>query len=370
MKLTVLQSDFAKSLNIASRFVSSRAQIPVLTNIKLSAQPSGLTLQATNLETAISIEQPAKVTTPGEIALPARSVVDLVTNIASQSITLTLDKESLSFEADGFSASLLGTNTADFPTIPTSLNKTFTTLDPSFAESLSEVIFSISTDEARPTLTGLLMSFTEDKLSLVSTNGFRLTKKQIKLQEKIGESVSVIIPRSVITELARLLSTSPQDKSQTLKLDIDKERSEAIFSLANILITSRLIEGQFPDYEKVLQVTPSAKVIVDKSELAGAMKVSSVFSKDTGNIVKLTVGDNQLEISSQSAQSGKQLNKLPAKTEGEKLSVSFNYKYIEEFLSIVGGNEVEISLQDTTKPALFIDPKNTSLSHVIMPINA
>ena len=372
MDLQVLQENFSKALSITSRFASVKAQLPVLSNVLLSARKNKLLISATNLELSISITIGAKVKKEGELTVPSRTITDLVGNLTEGQMNLSSEKEHLKITTGNFSSTLAGMNSSDFPSVPQVVGGnaiTFPKVD--FLKSLTSTLFAASTDETRPVLTGVLLIFdTSGKkniLTFVATDGFRLSKKQMRLDAKISISIQerLILPKNSLSELLRLSS-----EEENLKFTFSEKESQIIFGVGESVLSSRIIEGEFPDYERIIPKETVSKLTLDREELHRAVKLASVFARDAANVVKLTVGKDFLEISAENSQSGSQEMKIDAKVEGDgkNLKIAFNYRFLEDFLNSVGGEEVQIELGGSNSPGVFTDPKDSDYLHLIMPV--
>lgn len=373
MKLKVLQESFSKALSITSRFTSNKIQLPILANVLLSASKNKLFISATNLEMAISIPLGAKVERDGEITIPARVISELVGNLTPGQISLDAEKEILKIAAQGFSSSLSGINSSDFPVVPHELDKKEVSIKSNdFKHSLNKVLFAVSSDETRPVLTGVLVVLNKDDITFVSTDGFRLSKKRIKLSSSVKDETKLIIPKNTLSELSRLEVSSDSQ----LVFSFNRSDNQILFNLQEMILTSRIIEGDFPDYEKIIPKDSRLKVKVDKSDLLRAVKLASVFARESANVIKVKVKKASVFVSAESSHSGSQETELDARVEdeaetlkdGEDYVIAFNYKFLEDFLGSCEGENVQINLSDANSPALFLDEEDKSFIHIIMPV--
>jgi len=367
MKLQVLQQDLSKALSTSIRFINSRNTLPILGNFLLQAEKTKLKIKGTNLEMSISLSLGAKIEEEGNLTVPAKIFQELVANLNQGSLNLTQVKEQLKIEGKDFIGNIPITPANDFPSIPSNIAKdnSFEIKVEDLDKALSKVLFSASIDETRPVLTGVLFIFEEKSLSLVSSDGFRLSKKIIKLDKKI-ESKNLIIPRNSLFELLKNLKEL--NNSDSVQFGIKEEDNQLVIKIGSIFLTTRLIDGAFPDFEKIIPKTSTTKIIVDKNDLGRLVKLGSIFAKESANVIKLIISKNSLEITSESSKGGSQKGSVEVKAEGPAVDISFNYKYIEEFLNIDEGNDLEINLTDSISPAIFIDPKDKDFLHLIMPV--
>ena len=364
MKVSVLQENFSKSLSLASRFVNTRTQLPVLGNILLVAKKTRLLVSSTNLEVSVSCSIGANVEKEGEITVPGRTITDLVTNLPSEKITLEVDKEQLKIHTPSFESTLSGMNASDFPPVPNSVNKDGAINLPkeSFLNALSQVIFAASIDETRPILTGVLFVFQKDQLVLVATDGFRLSQKKIQVRLKEKEE-RLVLPKSVLGELSRII------ENEEILLSVNKKENQVLFGVEGVVFSSRVLEGEFPDYEKIIPKTGGTKILIDKEEFLRAVKLSSVFAREAANIVKIDLGKDFIDVSAESSTSGSQKTRVDAKVEGEaKLEIAFNYRFLEEFLHAVKAEEINMELSGPSSPGVFRDPTDAVFLHLIMPV--
>ncbi|OGM15811.1 DNA polymerase III subunit beta [Candidatus Woesebacteria bacterium RBG_19FT_COMBO_42_9] len=366
MKLEVLQENFSRALSTASRFASSRAQLPVLGNIYLSAKKNKLLVCSTNLEVSVAISIGAKVSSEGEITIPSRVISELVVNFTPGAIMLNSEKEILEISSSNTNSSVSGMNAVDFPEVPQSLGKTsYSFPKEALLQALSQVVFAASTDETRPILTGVLFLFKKGGLSLVATDGFRLSQK--KLQDAgFHQEKKVILPKSALSELARI-----GIEEQDLKLSFREEDNQVVFGVGDTILSTRILEGDFPEFEKIIPKETNIKVSLDKDDLLRAVKLASVFARDSANIVRFSLKKDGVVIAAESQMAGRQESQVEAKVEGLPtggFEISFNYRFLEEFLHAVSGGDVNIGLSNENAPGVFTDPSDVNFLHLIMPV--
>jgi DNA polymerase-3 subunit beta len=367
METQILQEKLSKALSTASRFTSTRAQLPVLGNILLVAKKNKLLVSATNLEISISISVGAQTKKEGEITVPSRVITDLIGNLPKGVVGLNSQKEQLIISAENFSSSVLAMHSNDFPSVPQKASKDVLRFPKElFVEGLSQVLFAASSDETRPVLTGVLFIFKRNKMVMVATDGFRLSQKRLSLKG-IEKSEKVILPKTALTELLRL-----SGNSETVAFSLKKKDNQVVFGVDGIVLATRVLEGEFPDFEKIIPKESSCKVNVDKEELLRAVKLASVFARDSANVVKLTIKKASLEISAESQQAGQQKTQVDAKVEGDNFKnsfeIAFNYRFLEDFLNSIKGDEVFLGFSSPDAPGIFRDSQDKDYIHLIMPV--
>ncbi len=366
MKVTVLQEELTKALSLASKFVNNKAQLPILGNILFSTSGTKLYLSATNLEMSLSTSIGAKVDEEGEIAIPSRVVLELVGNLGKGQILLNAKKEKLKIEKDGFFADVLGVNTSDFPFIAKNLEGSLINFPTEeFLDVLSQIIFAVSEDQSRPVLTGVLFIFDKNKLTLVATDGFRLSMRSMSLKENLPEGFSqkIILPKSSLSELVKI-AAGTKEISFTYK----KEENQVIFEVGDSIVATRIIEGDFPNFEKIIPKTKNTSINISKEDFLRAVKLSSVFARESSNSIKLVVKNGSVELYAESSSSGREQNIVEVKSEGPEIEIIYNFKFLEDFLNSCKGEDVVVEFTDTTSPGVFRDVTRADFLHLIMPV--
>lgn len=370
MKLVALQENLKTAVALTSHFTSPKAQLPILGNILLKAEKSKFTMSSTNLEISVITSIIAKIEEEGEITVNGKTLNDVVSNLSSGSIEIESFQEQIKITSGKFKSNILGSNSADFPSLPQSSEKNRFSLNrEEFVNSLSKVLFAVSTDETRPILTGVLFVFASKSLKLVSTDGFRLSEVKLKGEVQI-EDLKIIIPKTVLYELTKISSDS-----EDIEVSFDKETNQIIFTIGDTTLSSRIIEGEFPDYVKIIPTASVATINVDKSELEKSIKLASVFARDSGKIIKLRIMNDELRITAESSASGNQEMSLEIRnentsTELAEVNIMFNYSFIEDVLKTITDDEVQIIIAPDNKASKFLDAKSSNFLHIIMPIKS
>lgn len=364
MQVRVLQEDFFKALNIVSRFVATRPHLPVLANVLISAEKGNLKLAATNLETGIVYKIGAKIEEEGAITVPVKTIVELVANLPTGTIDLKTEAEQLYISNQNANIRLSAILATEFPSIPENIKGPVVNFPPElFTTIKNQVVYSASNDEARPTLTGVLLRFSEKKLQAVATDGFRLSCKGVDTNVSIGEQ-SLLVPAKLIDELCKILGETKEDVQVAI---LDKTK-QIIFSFKNIVLTGRLLEGVFPEFEKIVPQMYTYKFTVDKDVFFRAIRVVGVIARESLNIMKIQIEDGMLILRAENQQYGNEEIKVEAKTEGEGVEIAFNYKFVQDFLNSVNGDTVSFESEGPGSPGVFRDSKDPNYFHLIMPV--
>ncbi len=370
MKFSILQENLNKGLNIVNRFIVSRAQLPILNNILIKTDQGRIKLSATNLEIGINFWLGARVLKEGEICVPARVLTEYITSLPPEKINLESKKNLLEVSSNSYQANFVSLPSVEFPVIPTLKKKPEISLKlKDLSKSIAQVTFASTQDEARPALTGVLIKTTKDGLMLVATDGYRLSLKEIKGikgLEKLTKQKEILIPSRALIEIGKIISEGQRDDA--LGMSISKENNQVIFSTSSVEVISRLIEGKFPDFERIIPDKNTTKVTIDTESFFQAVRSASIFARESANIIQFEISGSQLEIISNSPQVGENRIKLEVKTEGKKGKIAFNSRYLLDFLNSLNSELLTFEISTSLNPGVFKPVDDKSYLHIIMPI--
>ena len=368
MKLSVMQENLARGLQVVSRAVSTRSTLPVLNNVLLRTEDGGLKLTATNLEIGMTYWVPGKVDTGGAITVPARLLTDTVAGLpANERVDLELQaQDTLHIQAGRFETRVKGIDAEEFPAIPTAGERPTTRVPQNvLRQALGEVTFAAATDEARPILTGVLARFEGDKLTLAAADNYRIAVKTLAVLDPVEET-SVVIPARSLHELSRILS----DGEETVDIILAPSRNQIVFHIEGVDLVTRLIDGQFPNYQQVLPKGFTTKATVDRDQLLAAVRLASLIASSSANIIKLHVG-NEAEIGltvSAAADVGDNKSEVEAKVEGDGTTIAFNARYLLDVLDHVTADQFSIELNGPLSPGVLRPVGDGQYVHVVMPV--
>ncbi|MBL7078516.1 DNA polymerase III subunit beta [Candidatus Shapirobacteria bacterium] len=368
MKIEVLQEELNKALNIVNRFVDSRPQLPILTNILFEVRNKKLKLSATNLNLGINLWLGGKVEKEGEIAVPAREITEFISYLNPGPLSLELNNNQLVVASVANKATFVGIKPEEFPAIPQLPKENVFTLEAkALNEAVVQVGFSAALDETRPVLAGVYWQFAGKEYQMVATDGYRLSLKKVELPKAVlaGKKKTIfLLPARSLSEVARLMA------GDLLKVGLTKDENQVVFGFEQVQISSRLLEGEFPEYEKIIPTAVKTKVWVDKNDLHSAIKAASVFAREAANIVILDISKKEIVIKADAPQMGENQSSVPVKVEGEPLKIAFNFKFLLDFINAVSSeeNNLILELTEPLSPALFKVEGDDSWLHVIMPV--
>lgn len=367
MKISIQQPDLLPAVQSVARSCGIRSTLPVLANILLSAKENSLTLSATNLEVGVVKQIPAQVDDAGEVTIPSRAFLDIISSLPSGEIRLESSRDQIKIITPQFNATLNGIPGSEFPSIPLSGDDTISVDGELVSEVLPEISFAAATDEGRPILTGILTQIHGGKLELVATDGFRLSHKTAPLKQADHQGFKALVPKRTFEEVVRLIGE--EKKADKIELSTSENKNQLIFKVNHTYLSSRLIEGQYPSWERIIPTSFQMNILVNRMSLVKAIKLASVFAKDNANILKVETRDNQLIITSEAKELGSQETSVECETKGEHLSIAFNGKYLVDALSACPGEIVRFNLSGTLSPTL-IKPQDEAegLEYVVMPV--
>src|SRR3989304_7205180 len=309
MKITILQSNLNKALGIISRAVSTKSNLEILGCILLKTEGGRLKLSSTNLEIGISYYIGGKVDKNGEIAVPARLFIDYINSLPNKKIEIELEGGIIKLENDGYKSSIKILPSEEFPLIPqTKKEKGFKISKEELKKTIGLTSFAAAVDESRPVLSGIYLSIKEDALTLAATDSYRLAEKKTKIKGK--GNAEVILPARGLMELSRILEGEGD-------VEIFIDENQALFRTEDLEFTTRLIEGNFPDYKKIIPEASETKVKLNKDEFLNAIKAVSLFSRESTNSINLNVNKKgEIEVSSPESQSGDSTAVVSAEVDG------------------------------------------------------
>ena len=367
MKLSVMQENLARGLSVVSRAVSNRSTLPVLANVLLKTEDAGLKLTATNLEIGITYWVPGKIETDGATTVPAKLLTDLVNSLpAGDRVDLALQpNDTLDLRCGRFETHIKGIDAEEFPAIGAAGERPTTRIAQNvLRRALAETAFAAASDEARPILTGVLAKFEGDRLTLAAADNYRIAVRTIDILDPV-EAVSVVIPARSLHELERVLS----DTDDPVELVLAQARNQVLFHLEGIDIVSRLIDGQFPNYQQVLPASHSTTAEMDREELLRAVRPAALIASSSANIVKLQVGGDGSGITvTAAAEVGDYTGDVEATIEGDPTTIAFNARYLNDVLSNVTADRFSLELNGPLSPGVFRPVGDGSYVHVVMPV--
>jgi DNA polymerase III subunit beta len=363
MKLQVTQENLAKALQTVARVANNRNALTILGNVLLKTVDNRLSVAATNLDIAITHYIGSKVSTEGAITVPARLMQDFVTSLPNGVINLELEDHKLHISTDQYESTINGVVADDFPVMPAITDGTTWEVSASiFKKGLQQTVFAASSDEARPVLTGIYLHEHEGSLYMVATDSYRLAEKALTKHK--GE-ISLLIPGNAMQDMLRILG----DSEDTIYITHDDQ--QVLFRVGEVELVSRLIEGNYPEYRKLIPNQFSVKATLSRDDFTNITKVSSLFARESAGSVTIKVDEAKQEVSIKSVASQLGENTASAKAEvsgdGE---VTLNSRYLLDALHVLSGDKVTFQFNGKLDPSLLTDSLATDYKHIIMPLRS
>ena len=370
MNFIVSSSYLLKNLNSISGVITSNPVVPILENVLFEIEGGNLLITASDLQTSVMVELQVESKEDGSVAIPAKILIETLKNLPEQPVTFSIDDQNYNIEinSDNGRYKLAGENSADFPKVPGVNDGYSSDINSEILNSaISNTIFSTSTDELRPAMTGVFFKLSSTGCTFVSTDGHRLVK-YIRTDIK-GDEVDhdMILPRKSLNLLKSIL---PTDKSSDIKLDFNA--SNAYFSFENIKMVCRLIDERYPDYDNVIPSDNSNTVTITKSELLGSLKRISIYANKTTNQVRFKITGSEILISAEDLDFSNEANeRISCEHDGDDIEIGFNSKFLIEMLSNIESEKVILKLSEPNRAGLLIPEDindNEDITMLVMPV--
>jgi DNA polymerase-3 subunit beta len=370
MNISVMQENLARGLGVVSRAVSSRATLPVLANVLLKTEDGGLKLTATNLEIGINCWVPGKVEGEGDITVPAKLLTDLVMSLPNQRIDLQLSAKdrTLKVSSGGSRSSIKGIDADEFPVVAAIGDSPATSVAArELRDALGEVVFAAASDESRPILTGVLTKLSGETMTLAAADNYRIAVRTLPTSKSVAPELSIVVPARSYAELMRILP----DSDDPIDITVTPNKSQVLFHVEGIDLVSRLIEGQFPNYEPVIPTAHTSRAVIDREAFLAGARRASIFARDSANIVKVELagdGEAGMSITAHAADVGENADTLEAAIEGQGTTIAFNARYLIDVLANLRADEAALELSGPLAPGVIRGVGKEDYVHVIMPV--
>jgi len=372
MKIKCTQENLSRGLSVVNKAVSAKVSLPILGNILFNAKDGVLTLASSNLETSISTSFNAVVEEDGAICVPARMFTEFVANLPAESLELFTEKNTIKLVCGESTAKFACMLAADFPAMPAVKKGVKVNLNnKEFGLAVLYSSFCAAVGDSRPALTGILLKKESENLAVVATDGYRLTEKNILLSgdSADGADFSLLVPAKTLGEAIRIFSSLGED----IGLTYSESENLAVFDCGQTLVAIRILDGEFPDYKRIIPTTFTLTAHAKTADLWQAIKTVSVFAKDAkeGNSMLKVLLDpiGDCTVSSSSQQSGEGSAKLKMEIESpQTISLAFNSKYLLDFFNNVKPEDLDIYSAGEGFPCVFKSPQIANFLHLVMPV--
>lgn len=362
MIIITSQKNLKNGLNIVEKIVSKNTALPILQNIVLKTENGRLKLSSTNLEIGINFWLGGKIEEEGEIAVPARIFSDFINNLKEGNITIKTKEEIVLINSNNYQTKIIGFSSKDFPIIPKPKETPFIVLSSGeLYELFNTVIDAAAVSETRPELSGVFLNFLEKTIEAAATDSFHLAEKIINKKNKITKSI--IIPRYTVQELIRITANLEED------IFISVSENQIFFTSSDLEIVSRLIDGRYPDYKKVIPEKWVSKILINKNELEKNIRLASIFSSNIFDI-KISAEEKGLKISAKNADKGEIFSFTEANLKNDGFNLSVNHRYFLEGLKVIPTENVIMEFTGEGNPLILRPEGKNDLTYLIMPLRS
>lgn len=363
MKFQVTQENLSRALNHVAKIATTRNTLPILANVLIKTVDNRVCIAATNLNIAITNYVGSKVSESGSITVPARLMQDFISSLPGGVIDIRLDDTKLHITTEHHKSVINGIPADDYPVMPKiKEGKKWKISSGELKAALSQVVVAASNDDARPVLTGVNFYTSEGNLYAVATDSYRLAEKKLA---PLKEEINILVPASAIQDLLRILDDSDDE------VKVTSDEQQILFQKGDVELVTRLIDGKFPEYRKLIPSEFKTSATAPKNEIANIAKVSSLFARETAGSIKVSIDstEKQIKIDSIASQLGENSAKTSAKTTGDG-EITLNSRYITEALNVLTGDEVFVGFNDKLEPFIIKNQKDESYLHIIMPLKS
>ncbi|MBI3624288.1 DNA polymerase III subunit beta [Candidatus Saccharibacteria bacterium] len=363
MKLQATQENLAKALNNVSRVATGRGTLPILSNLLLKTVGKRLSIAATNLDIAITHFIGSKVDREGAITVPARLMQDFIASLPSGVISLELEDNKLHITTDKYESTINGISADEYPVMPAiSGGRSFTIDGKLLKIGLQQVLPAASSDESRPVLTGMYLHTFDGKLYLVATDSYRLAEK---LLTKTKDQITMLVPASALQDLLRILGDVVGE------VEVVHDDQQALFRVGEVELVTRQIEGNYPDYRKLIPKTFSFSATLKRADLNNITKVSSLFARESAGSITINLDKKtqQVSIRSVASQLGENVASATAEVSTDG-TITLNSRYVLDASQALYGEQVVFAFNGKLEPCVLRDPASKDYLHIIMPLKS
>jgi DNA polymerase III subunit beta len=371
MKLIIIYEKLKEGVKIVERLAQKSLTLPILQNINLKIEKNFLCLSSTNLEMGIKYWSLIKSEKEGQVVVPAKVLSQLIDFLPQKPITLEGKENDLVITCQDYKSTIKGFSQDEFPIIPENKEGESVTVPcSSFCQAVSQVADISSPSVARPEISGVYFVFQKDLIKIVATDSFRLGEQKLFLKNAISQEYSLILPQQTVKEVVNIFGQKEGD------LKIYLSPNQILFeylmpetSHPQIQLTSRLIEGNYPDYEAIIPEKTGTQIQIQKNEFINQIKSASLFAGKTSEILfKIDPKKEKVEVISQNQDLGDYQSSLPAKIKGKELEVSFNHRFLAEGVLKIKSPELLFELTNEESASVIKSTKDEGFLYIVMPI--
>jgi len=371
MKFEIQTDQFARALTLVSKAISTRATLPVLSGVLLDLEDNILTLIGSNTEIAVRVRALVVGESEGAFLVPARLLTDFVLNVSGQTLLVESLETSLRITSGKTRSDFAGLSVEEYPELVFESSQVKYQLPVrQVIDAIDRVGFAASGDEARAILTGVSIKVDNGVLEMAATDGFRLSVEKFS-SEVFTQNFGIVVPSKVFSEIGKSLRESSGNNAGNFTVGVAQDGNQLIFELpGEVLFMSRVLEGTFPPYNKIIPTSYATRVLFQTDELFKAVRTGSLFARSGGSVLKMSadVSEGVVKLSSATEQVGEYSSEVSGKVEGSTNSIAFNSKYLLDFLGKVKDKEVVLEMNGPNQPGVWRMPEFSDYLHVVMPV--
>jgi DNA polymerase III subunit beta len=364
MKLKILQENLIKALTRTGRNISSKTQLPILANVLLTTENGLLRITTTNMEITVSSLVGAKIEKEGSVCVSSKLLTELVMSMPQETITLEEKDGQLTVSTTRTHASLTELPVNEFPPVDLVAGESRLKLGrKAMLEALGATTYAAATDDGRPLLTGIKITSKAGGLVFAATDGYRLSVKTI--DQEVDSVVDLVVPARAMIEVEKALTEEKEDKPLVFDKNSD---GQLCLVVGETTVIARLIEGEYPPYEKIIPATHTTSATFDKEEFLQAIKSASIFARDNANIVRLHLDKSGITASANAPQVGQNTVSIEAEIDGDDADIAFNSRFLIDFLNNFNYERLVFEMTGSLNSGVFKPEKDASFLHIIMPV--
>lgn len=362
MEVVIDRDAFLKGLQMVQNIVEPRQTLPILANVLLEAEGEGVRLTATDLEVGARVSVPAKVGAKGAITVSARKLAEIVKELPAAAVALKVtDNVTVSLRCGGATYRMVGLAPDDFPPVVPASPQSWVSIEAKvLREMLTQTSFAVSHDETRYALNGVLFAFQGKDVRMVATDGHRLALSTRSLGQGVA-SATGIVPRKAVTEIMRVIGAGEE-------VQVAITENQFVLQMPTFVMTARLIEGQFPNYEAVIPKAHPGRLTTARGGLSAALRRVAVMAEERNKPVKLALSPASLKVSASSQELGEAEEVLDVEYAGEELVIGFNSRYLLDAMAALDKDQVVLEIKDAQSPGVIKSVEGEGYCCVIMPM--
>ena len=362
MKITLLQENLKQTVNNLKRVVPSKPQLPILSSFLIEAKDNKITISATDLYTGMRAQVPGTIEEEGALAVPAQVFTECVQSLGPGNVELIGESGSLKVISDTVKATIQCFSNEEYPSFPEKEGDEIQFAWEDFDTIIKLIPFATAKDDARPVLTSVLFMFS-DQLKVVATDGFRLSF--MSLDHQSSEELTLLIPGKALQEVHRIGS---REEKKDIRWTFSPQLKQLFFAVDDVEMVIRLMEGEFPPYQKIMPESFTTEVVIDPDQLLASLKGAMVFAREASHIIKFSFDTEQLTISASSPTLGNHQSTVPIKlVSGQPNEIAFNVHYLAELIQTAKPKSIKLLMNESLQPAQFEIDDNPAFRYIVMP---